>query len=338
MTQLERPHFAAASAEAWQLRRPFSLKLLVGLFLAVVALGWSYQRLGLSEAISATGGAVGHLVGVGEESKVVQSAGRFFSGVWPLAIATQTPVNRVEGYDADNLPWLAHVETVTQRRYDASTESWREESVEVLVRPVGYLTKCVGLMLQTMEMAVWGTLLSVAIGLPLGCFGASNYTARPVYAVARALACLLRSIPELILALILVLMYGFGPAAGVLALGLHTSGFLGKFFADDIENAPRGPQEALRHSGAGRFKVLRFAVLPDVLPQYAAYIQYILERNVRYAAVLGIVGAGGIGFELKGRWDMFEYGHVATILLCIFLTVYTLERATQWLRRRLIGV
>jgi len=187
MTQLERPHFAAASAEAWQLRRPFSLKLLVGLFLAVVALGWSYQRLGLSEAISATGGAVGHLVGVGEESKVVQSAGRFFSGVWPLAIATQTPVNRVEGYDADNLPWLAHVETVTQRRYDASTESWREESVEVLVRPVGYLTKCVGLMLQTMEMAVWGTLLSVAIGLPLGCFGASNYTARPVYAVARAL-------------------------------------------------------------------------------------------------------------------------------------------------------
>jgi phosphonate transport system permease protein len=146
----------------------------------------------------------------------------------------------------------------------------------------------------------------------------------------------LRATPEIILAMVLVLGFGFGPVPGILALGLHSAGFLGKFFADDIENADRGPQEALRAAGAGRLGVFRLAVLPQVLPQYAAYVQYILERNVRTATIIGIVGAGGIGVELKGRWDMFHYQHVATILLAIFLTVVLLEQVVGRLRARLI--
>ena len=133
------------------------------------------------------------------------------------------------------------------------------------------------------------------------------------------------------------LLFGFGTIPGVLALGFHCSGFFGKFFADDIENADRGPQDALRSTGAGRIKVFRFAVLPQVTPQFVAYVQYILERNVRTATVLGIVGAGGIGLELKGRLDLSDYSHVATTLLIIFITVFLLEQLTQAVRSRLIG-
>jgi len=101
--------------------------------------------------------------------------------------------------------------------------------------------------------------------------------------------------PELIVALFLVLAYGFGPIAGVLALGLHAAGFLGKFYAEDIENADKKPQEALEAIGAGKLKTLWYGVIPQVLPQYIAYTAYILDRNLRMATVIGLVGAGGIG-------------------------------------------
>ena len=140
--------------------------------------------------------------------------------------------------------------------------------------------------------------------------------------------------PELIIALFLVLIYGFGPIAGVLALAIHTSGVLGKFFADEIENAPVGPQLALKSSGASRLKVLRYAVFPHVFPAWVAYVQYIFERNIRSATVLGIVGAGGIGMELKGRWDMFDYGHVSTMLFVIFIVVIVLEIVSQKIRKK----
>jgi phosphonate transport system permease protein len=140
----------------------------------------------------------------------------------------------------------------------------------------------------------------------------------------------------MISALFLVLAYGFGPIAGILALGLHAAGFLGKFYAEDIENADRGPQEALQAIGAGKLKVLWFGVLPQVFPQYIAYTLYILDRNVRMAIVIGIVGAGGIGQELKGRYDMFNYGHVSTILLALFVTVFLLDQLSARIRARLI--
>lgn len=157
-----------------------------------------------------------------------------------------------------------------------------------------------------------------------------------VYTAARIVVSFLRAIPEMISALFLVLAYGFGPVAGILALGLHSAGFFGKFYAEDIENADNGPQEALRAIGANRLKVLWYGVLPQVFPQYIAYTLYILDRNVRMATVIGIVGAGGIGQELKGRYEMFNYGHVTTILVVLFVTVFLLDRLSARLRARLI--
>jgi phosphonate transport system permease protein len=105
---------------------------------------------------------------------------------------------------------------------------------------------------------------------------------------------------------------------------------------EDIENADKGPQEALFAVGANKLKVLWFGVLPQVLPQYVAYTLYILDRNVRMATVIGIVGAGGIGQELKGRYEMFNYGHVTTILIVLFITVFLLDRLSALLRKKLI--
>jgi hypothetical protein len=143
-------------------------------------------------------------------------------------------------------------------------------------------------------------------------------------------------VQELISALFLVLAYGFGPIAGVLALGLHAAGFLGKFYAEDIENADKKPQEALEAIGAGKLKTLWYGVLPQVLPQYIDYTLYVLDRNVRMATVIGLVGAGGNGQELKGRFDMFHYGHVATILIAIFIVVFLLDQFSSRLGARLM--
>jgi phosphonate transport system permease protein len=299
-----------------------------------VLLSFSAHNTEMDKALLETSKAVLSVVGIGE-SKVVDGAARFASKAFPIQISERTAVNRVDGFDPRNLPLFAYIEVAEDRDYDALTDSWTTERTEFLIEPIGYLTKVLGKMWETIEMGFWGTLLSIIISLPLGILSSRNYSPhRMVYTLARGWLSFHRAMPELIIALFLVLMYGFGPIAGVLALAIHTSGVLGKFFADEIENAPPGPQMALSASGAGRLKVLRYAVFPHVFPAWIAYVQYIFERNIRTATVLGIVGAGGIGMELKGRWDLFDYGHVSTILLVIFITVVALELISQRLRSK----
>jgi phosphonate transport system permease protein len=209
---------------------------------------------------------------------------------------------------------------------------------ETLVEPFGYLIFVIVKMGETLEIGLWGTLLSIVISAPLAYFSAKNYAPNlAVYAVARSIVSFLRSIPELVSALFFVLAYGFGPIAGILALGFHCAGFLGKFYAEDMENADKAPQEALLALGAGKLKVFRLAVLPQVMPQYIAYTLYILDRNVRMATVVGIVGAGGIGQELIGRWDIFDYSHVTTILIVLFATVLLLDQFSARIRANIIG-
>jgi phosphonate transport system permease protein len=320
------------SWQQWELHRSITPRnLLIGFFVFVL-LSLSAHNTEMDKAFVATSGAVISAFGIGE-SQVLDGAIRFGSQAFPLVISQRTPVNRLEDFDRDHLPPFASIEVAEDREYDALTESWEVETTEFLVEPIGYLTKVLVKMWETIEMGFWGTFISVIISLPLGMLASRNYTPhRLVYSLARGWLSFHRAMPELIIALFLVLMYGFGPIAGVLALAIHTSGVLGKFFADEIENAPPGPQMALKASGASALKVLRYAVFPHVFPAWIAYVQYIFERNIRTATVLGIVGAGGIGMELKGRWDLFDYGHVSTILLVIFITVVVLEYLSQKLR------
>ncbi len=311
----------------WELRQPYSAKLVLGLMVCAVLLAWSAKRTELDRgALQTVNGTAGE--GVEE----------FFKAAWPLVFAERTEVSRIENFNPDDLPPLAHIEQEPVREFDAIANKWTESgTTDILVQPGGYVVRVVVLMFKTLEIAFWGTLLAIFMAIPLGYLSTAGYSPHPlVYTAARGLCSFNRAVPELISAMFFVLMYEPGPVPGVLALGLHGSGFLGKFFADDAENAPSGPQQALLATGAGRLKTMRFAVIPQVIPQYLAYVQYVLERNVRTGTVLGIVGAGGIGMELKGRWDLHDWGHVSTILLIIFLAVIVLEHITQRLRTRVM--
>lgn len=318
----------------WELYRAVTPRMIAILLVVFIALSLSARNSELDRAAYETAEAVVAVTGA-TESKVLDSGMRFLKDAFPLTFESSVEVSRIDNFDANNLPLFSHIEKRKIKEYDALTETYTDQEVEYLVNPIGYLLKVLGKMWESIEMGFWGTFLSVMISLPLGILAAKNYSPnKVVYTIARTMLGFNRAMPELILALFFVLMYGFGPIAGIFALAFHTSGVLGKFFSDEIENAPEGPQAALKTSGAGSLKVLRFAVFPQVLPAYVAYVQYIFERNIRTATVLGMVGAGGIGMELKGRWDLFDYSHVSTILLVIFITVMALEFLSQKIRGR----
>ncbi|REK26945.1 MAG: phosphonate ABC transporter, permease protein PhnE [Planctomycetota bacterium] len=323
-------------AAEWQLRSVYSTRLFALLAVGAVLLAISAHRSEVDKGLADSGRAIVAVVrGKPESSRVARGWLRFLSQAFPLVIASYEPIENPEEFNPDTLPAFAYRDTKYPIK-DTMGDVVRY--VDAVVKPIGYLTYVGGLLVQTIEIAIWGTILSVLISIPLAYFGAAGYTPNKFsYNVARAICNMNRAIPELIAALVFAVAYGQGAWAGILALGVHTSGFLGKFFADDIENAAKGPQEALASTGANKLKVLRYAVLPQVMPQFLAYGQYILERNVRSATVLGIVGAGGIGVELNERWKQFDYGHVSTILLAIFITVFILEQIAQRVRARLIG-
>jgi len=333
------PDQPTSAVEQWELHRLYGPKTFAILFVLAVILTISARRSEVDKGIVETGRAVAYSVGLAEDSRVAEGWKKFLGDAFPLVLYTETPVSRIEDFDPTRLPLFAKIVSKEVREFDASQNDYIiSGQQEFVYDPIGYLKYIGKLLVETLELALWGTILSIVIAAPLAYLGAIDYAPNRVcYGAARAVCSFNRAIPELIAAMIFAFTYGPGAVAGILALGIHTSGFLGKFFADDIENSAKGPQEALRSTGASRVKVLRFAVLPQVMPQYLAYCQYILERNFRSATVLGIVGAGGIGVELKGRWDQFDYAHVSTILLAIFLTVLALENLTQRIRIRLIA-
>ncbi len=326
-------------ASAWEIERPFGARTVVMVALALLLCFFTGQRVEMGRMLSLSGEGVLAAVGLRESSQVSAGIATIARSLFPVQVSERTEVARIENFDREHLPWLAHIEVqeTTTQKLNPETLAMEAsvERSEVLVEPLGYLWHVFNKMLETLEIALWATLLAVAFSLPLAWFSARNYTPNKFsYGMARALVSMLRAVPELVTALFLVLAYGFGPIAGVLALALHAAGFLGKFYAEDIETADDKPQEALRAIGAGKLKVMRFAVLPQVMPQFIAYTLYVLDRNVRMATVVGLVGAGGIGQELKGRYDMYNYSHVGTILVAIFLTVFLLDQIAARMRRR----
>ena len=328
-------------AELWRVKPAFDWKTVLAVVVAFALISVSAHRMELHRLSGQLGEFLQASVGLKESSQVGRGIGSVAKQMYPLAVAERTPVSLIDHFDPDHLPLFSRLETETveESALDAETMQMTTQTVEktYLVEPVGYLTFTLGKMLETIEMAVWASLFAVLLSLPLAWVAARNFTPHLVlYRLARSFISFLRAVPELISALFLVLAFGFGPIAGILALALHSVGFLAKFFAEDIEAADKVPQDAIRATGAGDLAVLRLAVLPQVLPSYTALTFYILDRNIRMGTVIGLVGAGGIGQGLKGRYDMFQYDHVATILLIIFLSVLALDALAARLRRKLI--
>jgi len=189
---------------------------------------------------------------------------------------------------------------------------------------------------ETLAMSALGTILATAAGLVLA-IPAS--LARDRYALVRATARLLlnvlRSVPELVWAAILLIAAGLGPFAGTLALAAHTSGVLGRLLAEAIENAPPGPAAALRTQGVGEICVFAYATLPLVLPQGVSYALYRWENNIRAATVLGVVGAGGLGQMLAFHLGLFQMSRTASVLAAMMLLVGFVDVASYAARRAL---
>ena len=187
---------------------------------------------------------------------------------------------------------------------------------------------------ETLAMSALGTLLAVLLGIAIA-LPASRLQGG-ARTGTRLLLNALRSVPELVWAALLLISAGLGPFAGTLALAAHTSGVLGRLFAEAIGNAPPGPAAALRAQGAGATRVFLYATLPQVVPQLMSYTLYRWENNIRAAAVLGVVGAGGLGQLLMFHMGLFQMDKTATVLLAMLVLVALVDAASFGLRRWLM--
>jgi len=187
---------------------------------------------------------------------------------------------------------------------------------------------------ETLAMSALGTLLAVAGGLLLAIPGAGRF-GRAARSVVRALLNVLRSIPELVWGAILLIAAGLGPFAGTLALAAHTTGVLGRLFADALENAAPLPEQSLRTNGASPMAAFFYATLPQTLPQMLSYTLYRWENNIRAAAILGVVGAGGLGQMLKYHLSLFQMQRAASVVLAMLLLVALVDALSFAMRRGL---
>jgi phosphonate transport system permease protein len=193
------------------------------------------------------------------------------------------------------------------------------------------------LILETLGMGITGTFLAILLGLPLGALTARNMMRHKIiYNLGKEITNFLRAMPELVSALIFVVAVGLGPFAGVLAIGLHTAGFLGKFYAEAIENVDPKPIEAVEATGARFLQRISHSIFPQVLPLFNSYNLYILDRNIRASTFMGLVGAGGIGFELVMTSRMFEYKQMAAMLIVILSTLMAVDWFSTYWRKKVV--
>jgi len=187
---------------------------------------------------------------------------------------------------------------------------------------------------ETMHIAYLGTLLGLGIALPLSLLASRNLFPRRIGIPVRMLLSALRVLPALLWAIIFVMLFGLGPLAGVLAITCYTAGYLGKLFYESFEALPKDTLEALGSMGASRLQLLRFVVIPESAHALLGHALFMFEYNVRHSSVIGIVGAGGIGFYLSAYLKFFEYDKVLTLLLVIFVAVVGIDALSAAARRR----
>lgn len=189
--------------------------------------------------------------------------------------------------------------------------------------------------LETLQIALLGTLFSAVVSFPLGLLAASNLTPNWIHLPIKSLLTVIRAIPVILLALLFVSALGLGPFPGVLAVAVHSTGMLSKFYAEAFENARPGPLEALDSAGATWWQKVRYGVLSQVAPDLARDSLFRLELNIREAEILGLVGAGGIGFYIQLYSRAFQYQKVAMMTIVVVIIAVLVEQTSVALRRRL---
>jgi len=194
-----------------------------------------------------------------------------------------------------------------------------------------------GATLETVQMALAGTFLALVAAFPLGFLAARNTTPHPlVYHAVRGVLNLVRTIPDLALGLLFVAAVGLGAFAGTMALAIHTATVLGKLLTESVENIDEGVVDAIRATGAGYPQLLSFAVLPQILPDLISFTLYRFETNIRAASVLGLIGAGGIGYLMNTSFRTFQYQEAAAIVLVLIALVMFVDYFSSRLRRLVV--
>ncbi|WP_411558805.1 phosphonate ABC transporter, permease protein PhnE [Plantibacter sp. MPB07] len=193
----------------------------------------------------------------------------------------------------------------------------------------------VALLIETLQMAIVGTVLGAALSLLVAFGASSNIAPRWAYFTARWVMNIIRSVPDLVFALMFVSAVGLGPFAGILAMTLGSIGSIGKVFAEAMESVDRGPMVAMEAVGASKRQVVQYGVLPQAAPLLVSYTLLLFEGNVRGATILGLVGAGGIGLELTTAMRMYDYGHLSAIIICIIVLVTAIDQGSALIRRRI---
>jgi phosphonate transport system permease protein len=189
-------------------------------------------------------------------------------------------------------------------------------------------------LLESLTMTVTSTAVGIVISVPIGIGAARNVAPAWIYYICRAIIAISRSFQEVIIAILLVALFGFGPFAGFLTLSFATIGFLSKLLAEDIEDIDPGPAEAVRATGASWLQWLNYGIQPQVMPRLIGLSLYRLDINFRESAVIGIVGAGGIGATLNTAIDRYEFDSAAAVLLIIIAIVMVAEYSSSWIRSK----
>lgn len=200
----------------------------------------------------------------------------------------------------------------------------------------GDITEILGKVMESVNVAWIGTLIGATISLPLGYLAATNISPRRLTGPVRALLSAIRAFPELVLAIMFIPAFGLGPFAATLAIGLHSIGTLGKLTSEVLEGTDAGPVEAIASAGGTRMQQLRFGVSPQAMPNIVAYWLYRFEINIRASAVLGVIGAGGVGDLLIGRLRFREWEKAGAVLLITIAVVLIIDFASSAIRRRII--
>ncbi|MCZ2201927.1 phosphonate ABC transporter, permease protein PhnE [Cylindrospermopsis raciborskii] len=193
-------------------------------------------------------------------------------------------------------------------------------------------------LIETVQMSLWGTSIGALLSLPIAVASANNIAPLWLQWLANLLQNAVRSVPSIILGLIFVAATGLGSPAGTLALAIYTIGYLAKFYQQAIEAVDSRSLESLRVIGASKLQMVQYGILPQVLPLGLGYTLWMFEYNIRAASVLGVVGAGGIGFQLKSYIDGFEYNKATTMMLVLLVVVTVIDIFSSKLRRYLDSI
>lgn len=236
---------------------------------------------------------------------------------------------------------LATILSVRFTNFDMAVllDRWREFFVIVdqMIPPKwSYLDHIWKPLMDTIKMSLLGSVLGSLAAIPVAYISASNVMNKAVASICKFLLSILRTLPTLVTALIATFIFGLGTLAGTVAIFLFTVSYVGKLLYEQIENAEMGSYEAMESTGMTRVQAFRYAIFPQVLPSYLSTSLFCFEGNVRYAAILGYVGAGGIGLLLDEGLGWRDYASVGMILLMLVITVFIIEQISEHFRKKLI--